>query len=129
MPELLCHAIIFAKDPERLAGFYERALSLVRGQSHDGYRELEAEGRTQLGLHALPAHVAASIEITIPPGWRGDTAVKLCWSTPDLDATRARFIDAGGLAKDPWTMDGQRRCDCADLEGNVVQLVETATSQ
>ena len=53
---------------------------------------------------------------------KNDTAYKLCFETDDLEATRAAVLAAGGLAKEPWVWEGTRYCECADPEGNVVQL-------
>jgi len=34
----------------------------------------------------------------------------------------AKDLEHGGLAKDPWAWEGRRYCECADVEGNSLQL-------
>ncbi|MEM6989829.1 MAG: VOC family protein [Myxococcota bacterium] len=124
MASQLSQVIVFAKDVGALSAFYRAAFGFEEHDRGDGFVELTHAGTPQIALHALPDAIAGQIEITSPPAWRGDTAYKVCFAAEDLDATRAAIVDAGGVAKDIWTWQGRRRCDCADAEGNVLQLVE-----
>lgn len=121
----LSHVMVFCKDIERLARFYGAAFDLTPEPSEDpGWRVLGSKKGAGIALHALPKDIADSIEITDPPYVREETCLKVCFEVSDLDAARRKLLDAGGQAKDPWQWQGTRFCECADPEGNVIQIFQ-----
>jgi len=120
----LAHVMIFVKDVPKMAAFYERAFELTREPSSDpGFVVLKSPSGAGVALHALP-EVFASLARKTPPDWREDACQKVCFEVADLDARRQRILDAGGQAKDPWLWERSRFCECADPEGNVLQIFE-----
>ncbi|MEZ4403934.1 MAG: VOC family protein [Kofleriaceae bacterium] len=123
MPARLTHALIFAADLERLATFYAGALGFQReATAHPSVVMLRAAGGAAIALHQAPPH---AVEPLPPDGprRREDTALKLCFEVDDLTASRQAVLDHGGLADPPWAWAGDTYCECADAEGNVVQLI------
>lgn len=115
--------VVFAKDLDALASFYAGAFGLARrNTADDGYVEMVEDDRTVVALHALPPDIAAQIDVTTPPRWREDSALKMCFAAADLDARRDAVLEHGGQAKDPWDWEGTRFCECTDPEGNVLQI-------
>ena len=115
-------AIIFAKDLPRLTAFYRDGLGLpfLAERSRDGWAELDAGGAC-LALHAIPAAIAAGIEILDPPRRREETPLKLAFEVEDLAAARARLVAAGAVMSEPTRWGS---CDGVDPEGNVFQIAE-----
>ena len=71
MPSIRLGAVIlFAKDLQRLAEFYNEALGLpvIDAPTAPGWLELDAGG-VRLALHSIPPRLARQIEITHPPPW------------------------------------------------------------
>lgn len=123
----LAHTFLFVCDLERMIAFYVDALGFTREDTADaGFVMLRGTGGGDLALHRVPDHVAAAIGLTSPAAWRDDSAMKLCFATDDLDAARRSILDHGGQAKSPWSWEGRAYCECADPEGNVVQLFAPA---
>ena len=121
----LQHLLVFVADADRVAAFYARALGLTAAPSAvTGLVHLHAAGQAVLALHPVPAEVIG--EIAVPPVRREDAALKPCFQVDDLDASRAAVVVAGGLAAEAWAWNGRRFCDCADVEGNVFQIVAAA---
>lgn len=119
----LAHVMIFAKHLEPMAAFYQRAFDMTREPSSDpGFMIMRTPSGAGIALHALPPRIADEIELTSPPRWRDDTAYKVCFEVADLDAQRKRITDHGGQVKEPWTWEGTRFCECADPEGNALQI-------
>jgi predicted enzyme related to lactoylglutathione lyase len=117
-------AVIFAKDIERLAKFYAGLLFMAVVHGERGHIVLESQD-AQLVLHALPEHVAQSIQMASPPQLRANTAIKLFFSVDDLAQARATAERLGGQLNSPqqeWEARGFRACDGHDPEGNVFQL-------
>lgn len=97
----------------------------VTHEEHD-HVVLEAEA-FQLIVHAIPAGLAASIEIADPPICREDMAVKLVFLVPSISSARALAAEHGGGVDPPereWRFRSHRVCDGHDPEGNVIQLRE-----
>lgn len=121
-------AVIFAKQLERLATFYQALLALPVTHTEADHVILESDG-FELVIHAIPAHIADNITITEPPEVREGTAVKLVFPVASLVAARLAAAGFGG-ALNPmereWTGGGYRACDGHDPEGNVFQLRQRA---
>jgi len=121
-------AVVFAKDVARVAAFYEQVARLAVVHADADHMVLDGE-RSQLVVHAIPAHIAARIEITAPPEVREGMPVKLCLPVPSLAAARAAAARLGGALEakeEEWQARGFRACDGYDPEGNVVQFRESA---
>jgi len=117
-------AVVFAKDIARVSRFYEQVIGLERVHEVADHVVLESEG-FELVVVAIPAEIAARIEISTPPVRRENTAVKLVFHVADLDAARTAARAAGGElnpAAREWSFQGARVCDGHDPEGNVIQL-------
>ena len=113
---MLAQAILFAKDLDRLAAFYENALELARNPERSDATWIElGSGSTVLALHAIPADIAQRVQITEPPVPREDTAIKLVFRVPDVAAARTRVVEHGGLTVNEH--------DAVDPEGNVFRLI------
>jgi predicted enzyme related to lactoylglutathione lyase len=112
--------MIFAKDMARMTAFYRDALGLrpLPEASSEGWTVFDAGG-ARLALHAIPAAIAATIDISVPPEARGDSAIKLVFETDELEAVCGRVGAMGGQVLEA-RRSGSR--DCLDPEGNVVQL-------
>jgi predicted enzyme related to lactoylglutathione lyase len=119
----LAHAFVFASDLDRVAAFYTGAFGMRREDSSDaGFVIMRASAGADVAIHRLPPHIAAQIELDVPPRWRDDTAYKICFETDDLAAQRAAILAHGGQAKEPWSWEGTEFCECTDPEGNVIQI-------
>jgi predicted enzyme related to lactoylglutathione lyase len=117
-------AVIYAKDIHRLGTFYEQVAGLTITHAEDDHLVLASDA-IQLVLVVVPAWLAASIEVTVPPRVREDTAIKLVLPVPDLAAARMTAQALGGQlqpAEREWVFQGLRVCDGHDPEGNVVQF-------
>lgn len=114
-------AVLFAKDLQRMAEFYQEALGLrvIPGASGPGWVELDAGG-VRLALHAIPPRIARKIEITQPPRAREETPFKLLFEVDDLYAVRRRLVQFGATMFEP---KNSGVCDGLDPEGNVFSLV------
>lgn len=119
-------AVIFAKDLQRVAAFYETLLGLTAVHSESDHIVL-ASAPIELVIHAIPKAIADSFEITVPPERRSETAIKLYFPVASIAEARARAAALGGELNSPegeWTARGFRACDGHDPEGNVLQLRE-----
>lgn len=126
----LAHVMVFCKDVQELARFYRAAFDLTPEPSNDpGWQVLKSRVGAGIALHAIPKEIADTIEITDPPHIRDDTCLKVCFEVEDLDAARRRLLDSGGQARDPWEWKRTRFCECADPEGNAIQIFEQAPRQ
>ena len=66
--------MLYAKDMERVAGFYEAVLGLRR-TGHDADHVVLESPALQLVVLAIPRHIAVNVEITVPPARRERAAV------------------------------------------------------
>jgi predicted enzyme related to lactoylglutathione lyase len=117
-------AVLYAVDPDRLVPFYERVCGLTRVDAPAELVVLVSDA-WELHVVAVPAPIAARIELTSPPAPRTTTPIKLVFDVDDLAAARAAAAPTGGVVDAPareWDFDGAVRCDGHDPEGNVVQL-------
>ncbi len=121
-------AVVYAVDVSRLTAFYAQVAQLPVLLVEPDYALL-ASRTFELVIHAIPAQVAAQIEITVPPQRREDTPIKLGFLVASLAEARVRAAALGGQL-DPvereWAFRGSRLCDGHDPEGNVIQLREPA---
>jgi hypothetical protein len=121
-------AVLFAKDPQRLAAFYQALANMKVTHSDTDIIVLESEGQ-QLLVHPIPAKIARAIDITVPPKRRVQAAVKLVFAVKSIAAARAAAPTFGGELNPPERMFEARdfrACDGHDPEGNVIQFREPA---
>jgi predicted enzyme related to lactoylglutathione lyase len=117
-------AVVFAKDIQRLAAFYEGLCGLAVVHAEGDHIVLES-GAVQIVVHAIPQRIARAITLTQPPVVREETPIKLFFAVPDLAQARLRAVALGGRiapAAREWQARGCRACDGHDPEGNVIQL-------
>jgi catechol 2,3-dioxygenase-like lactoylglutathione lyase family enzyme len=120
--------VIYAKDPARVARFYEEVTGLRVIERDEAFILLEGAG-VELVVHAIPAEIASTFEIAVPPERRDDGTIKPCFTVTDLLRARQRALVVGGLldpAASEWTWRGLRHCNGHDPEGNVIQLRQPA---
>lgn len=117
-------AVLYAKDMERIAAFYKSVLGLRRVGGDDEHTVLESPA-FQLVVLGIPRHIAANIEIAVPPVRRERSPVKLVFYVPSLLDVRTAIESSGGVmnpATTEWQFEGCIVCDGMDPEGNVVQF-------
>jgi predicted enzyme related to lactoylglutathione lyase len=119
-------AVLYANDITRVATFYAKAIGFDITHTETSHTVLDSS-IFQLVVHAIPADIAATIEIATPPIRREDTPIKLGFPVASIGATRIAAAKHGGElnAKDrEWEFQGRRVCDGHDPEGNVIQVSE-----
>jgi predicted enzyme related to lactoylglutathione lyase len=119
-------AVIYAKDLPGVSAFYSGAIGLDVAQRADDHVLLSAPG-FDLTVVAIPAHIAGTIEIEVPPSRREETPIKLIFPVTSVRTVRAAAARYGGEIDPPereWVYRGTLVCDGHDPEGNVIQLRE-----
>lgn len=122
-------AVIYAKDVQRLAIFYEQVLSLSRAEEGSGFILLASDG-LELSVVQIPEAIATSIKITQPLEIREDTPIKLSFRVSDIERVRPTIQRLGGGLKEQeaaWSWRGAKHLDGWDPEGNVIQLQQGET--
>ncbi|CUA90605.1 MULTISPECIES: VOC family protein [Comamonas] len=116
--------LIYAKDFQSLAGFYERVLGMRR-LHEDAHVIVLESAALQLVIHALPAEIAARVKIGTPPQRRADVALKFFVTVPAIAEAESAAQALGGQVFDErWQGPGFAACNAMDKEGNVFQLRE-----
>ena len=116
--------VVYAKDVERLASFYQSALALAIAEQARTFVVLHGQG-FEVAIVAMPEAAAAAIERRSPPVPLEDTPIKASFLLPSIEARRGAVTGAGGTLMPPeaaWTWRGQVHLDGVDPEGNVFQL-------
>ena len=111
-------AMIFVVDLEQMEAFYRDVLGLrpIDATRHQDWVEFETDGGAPFALHAIPAQIAATIQLASPPVPREQGSCNLTFTADDLDAERTRLTDLGVLILGrPWG-----DWDVVDPEGNVL---------
>ena len=124
-------AVVYVKDLGRMRSFYERCTGLEVGDAGEHYAVLESD-TWRLSLVVVADPVAATIQLSVPVRRREETAVKLAFAVPRIEALRSTVAALGGQvdpASTQWDFLGFRRCDATDPEGNVIQLLEPLAEQ
>jgi len=122
-------AVLSAKDVPRVAAFYASVTTLAVVHAEDDHVVLEDDG-VQLVVRAIPAPLAATIEVSTPPRRRDAVPVKLVFVVSSLAAVRELAAAAGGALNPPereWSFRGHLVCDGHDPEGNIVQFRSPVT--
>ncbi len=117
-------ALVFAKDLELVATFYREVLEMqVRHQDADHQVLESADAR--LIVHAIPAHIAATFAIRVPPELREEQAIKLFFTVASLEQSAAIAKKCGGGFCGPAYEYAEMRSQNAfDPEGNILSLNE-----
>ncbi len=125
-------AVIFAKDVEKVANFYQSLLSMkITERDGKDFIELKSSG-IELVIHAIPARVAMTIDIEVPPQRRTETPLKLLFYVASIANARKMAPVVGGKlsgVKSEWSARGFCACDGYDPEGNIVQFREILTEE
>jgi hypothetical protein len=121
-------AVLYAKEVAKLSAFYVETAGLAVTRTEADHTVLESPV-FQLVLLAIPAKLAATIEVASPPVLRENTPIKLVFPVASLQAARAAAARLGGglkPAEREWKFQTIRVCDGHDPEGNIVQFRESA---
>jgi predicted enzyme related to lactoylglutathione lyase len=117
-------ALIYAHRLDKLSAFYQQVLGMSLLHANAELHVI-ASADFQLLIHALPAHIAASLRIAVPPEQREDQAIKLFFSVANLEAAALTARTLGGDLFGPeYAGPGFKMRNAYDLEGNVFQLRE-----
>jgi len=111
-------AMLFVVDLRRMEAFYRDVVGLkpIEATRHPDWVEFETADGAPFAMHAIPAHIAAGVEVPSPPVPREQGSCKLTFSTEDLAAERHRLEGLGVMILDrPWG-----DWDVVDPEGNVL---------
>jgi len=115
---------VYAKEAERVAGFYEAVAGMARLHTREDLIVLQSQD-IQLLVHQIPADIGAEIVITSPPVRRENTALKFFFTVPDRAEARATAARLGGeVFSESWQGPGFVACNAMDPEGNVFQVRE-----
>ncbi len=118
-------ALIYAKDLGKLSSFYQELLSMTLLNADAEHHVMESAD-FQLILHAIPPHIAATVEIATPPEPREEQAIKLFFTVPSLSAAAETAASLGGsLFGQEYEGPGFRVRNGLDPEGNIFQVRES----
>ncbi len=124
------NAVLYAKDLGVMTAFYRRVLDVTAVEERPSIVELRLGG-SRLMLHAIPAHIAATFTIDVPPLRREEATIKLSFEVASLLRARAVAAEVGGAldaVEREWEAEGRRYADGVDPEGNVLQFHEAIPS-
>lgn len=117
---------IYAKDLERLANFYQEILGMSRAHAAPGLVVLRSSD-LQITVNAMPAYVAAQVDISSPPAKRDNVAYKFFFTVPSLQQASQTAAALGGeVLPEQWSGPGFIVCNAVDPEGNIFQVRESA---
>lgn len=123
--------VIYVKDLDRMAAFYQQCLGLQALDGADGHRVLQSDAWT-LSLVRTADEIGAAIDISVPARRRAEVPIKPGFAVRSIGEIRATAGAFGGQIDPPgaeWTFRGLRHCDGVDPEGNVIQLLEPLGGQ
>ncbi|HJU84835.1 MAG TPA: VOC family protein [Holophagaceae bacterium] len=114
--------LVYAKDLQRLAGFYEEVLTMKRLHESEELVVLQSPD-IQLLVHRIPPPIAERIVVTSPPERRDNTALKFFFTVEDIPGTSALISSLGGIVfPEQWQGPGFMVNNACDPEGNVFQV-------
>lgn len=117
---------IYAKDLERISTFYQSLLGMTRAHTAPELVVLRSPD-LQITVNAMPAHVAAQVEILSPPARRDNAAYKFFFTVPSLaGAAEAAAALGGEVLTEQWRGPGFVVSNAVDPEGNIFQVRESA---
>ena len=112
----MASAMLFVKDLGEMTAFYRDVIGFrpIDETMRDDWVEFDAGGAS-FALHAIPDHIADTIQIASPPVARESCACKLTFAVDDAEREQARLAAAGvTILHRPWG-----GWDALDPEGNV----------
>ena len=116
--------LIYAKHLDTVSRFYSQVLDMNCLHA-DADRHILHSGDVQLIIHAIPPHIADSIEIAVPQQPREEQAIKPFFTVESLAKAERIAAESGGLPIGPiWAGPGFRARNLCDPEGNIVHLRE-----
>lgn len=120
--------LIYAKDPEGLASFYQAVASMERRHATHELIVLESPD-LQLLLHRIPEKDADAIVLTSPPQRRERSFLKFFLTVASITDAAAIAARLGGSV-DPqqWRGPGFLVNNACDPEGNVFHIRESVAS-
>jgi predicted enzyme related to lactoylglutathione lyase len=116
--------VIYAKDVEALAKFYQSVLTLEIVDRHETFVLLQG-GAVEIVVVQIPEEIAATIELTKPPTVRTGSPIKPMFTVQSLIDVRSRVFGNGGTLQPEeaaWKFRGAIVLDGCDREGNVIQF-------
>ena len=117
---------IYAKDPDRLSGFYQSVLGMTIAHRTDQMVVLRSPD-LQLIVQAMPAQVASQVTITSPPQLRDSAAIKFFCTLPSLSAAQESARSLGGqILPEQWKGPGFVVRNACDPEGHIFQVRQSA---
>jgi len=118
---------IYAKDPDRLSGFYQSVLGMIPAHRTDQMAVLRSPD-LQIIVHAMPSQTAAEVVVACPPKLRDSAAIKFFCTVPSLaDAQEAAQALGGQVSGDQWQGPGFVVRNASAPEGNVFQVRESTS--
>lgn len=119
-------ALIYAKDLERLSGFYQQLLGMKLLKADVEHHVIESADM-QLIIHAIPPHIASSVSLASPPKPREEQAIKLFFTVPSLSVAASTASSMGGAVfGQAYSGPGFEVRNGYDPEGNIFQVREQA---
>ncbi len=119
--------VVYAKNKDRVAGFYRQTLALRAVEEDDSYVVLQAEG-VEIIVLKIPDRIASAITIATPPEAREDTPFKPTFIVRSLATVCGAAVSSNGNV-DPLQngrhLRGTVVLDWTDPEGNVVPFRQT----
>jgi predicted enzyme related to lactoylglutathione lyase len=113
---------MYAKDPDRLASFYQSVLGMTADHRTEQMTVLGSPD-LQLIVHAMPQHVASQVTIANPPQLRENAAIKFFYTVASLAAAQESAQSLGGLVfPEQWQGRGFVVRNASDPEGNIFQV-------
>jgi predicted enzyme related to lactoylglutathione lyase len=116
--------VIYAKDAVRVSEFYGAVLE-ADALHREGQYVIVETPECHLVVLAIPARIAAGIEIASPPARRTETPIKVAFPVSSISRARAVAGELGGQidsVEQQWRFGDDTVCDGQDPEGNVLQL-------
>ncbi len=120
----LMGAVLYAKDLGRVVPFYA-SVTGIEVQAVEKAFAILGSGPSRLVVVRIPAKIADTIDIAMPPKPREETPLKLVFAVDDIAQARDRAAELGGAVnaiESEWEFEGARVCDGHDPEGNIFQL-------
>jgi len=119
-------AVLFARNHEKVARFYQEALGLAQAKSDQDHTVLNCSG-FELIVHQIPAEILADCKIEDPCARRNNGAIRLNFPVDSIDKARSAALSLGGqvdAAPPPWAGNDANFFLGVDPEGNVFKISE-----
>jgi Glyoxalase-like domain len=113
--------VVFSVDVRRLATFYESVLGAEPTYEASGDIRIVSD-RDEVLIHWIPAEIAKTIEVRVPPVARDTSPIKPVLDVDSVAIALDRVRAHGGVVTShAFDVDGVARHDVLDPDGNVVQ--------